>query len=57
MDWKPKRLSWQLGRSKSTDGQVLLLWVRLEAKEFELEMDFDDDSGDEDDEDPGLSSL
>jgi len=42
---------------ESADGQVLLLWVRLEAKEFELEMDFDDDSGDEDDDDPGLSSL
>jgi hypothetical protein len=41
---------------ETTDGQVLLLWVRLEAKEFEIEMDFDDDSGD-DDEDPGLSSL
>lgn len=37
---------------ESDDGQVLLLWVRLEAKDVEIEMDFDDDPGDEDDDLP-----
>ena len=42
---------------ETSDGQVLLLWVRLETDEYELEMDYDDDSGEETDDDPGLSSL
>jgi len=42
---------------ESVDGQVLLLWVRLEAREVDLEVDDDDSPGDEFDDDPGLSSL
>lgn len=38
---------------ETNDGQVLLLWVRLEAKEIEIEMDFDDDAGEDGDADPG----
>lgn len=33
------------------DGQLLLLWVRLDAEEIELELGYEDDAGDENDED------
>jgi hypothetical protein len=41
---------------ESNDGQVLLLWVRLEADEYQLEMDYedDDDFGDASEDDPGF---
>lgn len=36
------------------DGQLLLLWVRLNNDEVDLELGYDDDSGDELDDDFGL---
>ncbi len=33
------------------EGQLLILWVRLEDQEIELELDFEDDFGDSDEED------
>lgn len=38
---------------ESDDGQMLLLWVRLDKEEVELEIDIDDDLGDDIDEDFG----
>ena len=35
------------------DGQMLLLWVRLDKEEVELEIDIDDDLGDDIDDDFG----
>jgi hypothetical protein len=35
------------------DGQMLLLWVRLDADEVELELGYEDDAGDESDDDNG----
>lgn len=37
------------------DGHLLLLWVRLEGDDVELELGYEDDIGDEGDEDFGLS--
>ena len=39
------------------EGQVLLLWVRMEVEEAEIEMGYDDDFGDEADDDSGYSDL
>ena len=36
---------------EADDGQMLLLWVRLEKEEVELEIDYDDDFGDDLDDD------
>jgi len=36
---------------ESEEGQMLLLWVRLENEEVELEIDYDDDIGDDLDDD------
>ena len=36
------------------EGQLLLLWVRLDIEEVELEADFDDDYGDDIDDDFGF---
>jgi len=35
------------------EGQMLLLWVRLDAEEVELELGYEDDAGDESDDDGG----
>ncbi len=35
------------------EGQMLLLWVRLDAEEVELELGYEDDAGDESDDDNG----
>ena len=35
------------------EGQMLLLWVRLDAEEVELELGYEDDAGDESDDDSG----
>ena len=35
------------------EGQMLLLWVRLDAEEVELELGYEDDAGDESDDDDG----
>lgn len=35
------------------EGQMLLLWVRLDAEEVELELGYEDDAGDENDDDSG----
>ena len=35
------------------DGQMLLLWIRMDNEEVELEIGYDDDFGDEADDDPG----
>ena len=38
---------------EADDGQMLLLWVRLDKEEVELEIDIDDDLGDDIDDDFG----
>jgi len=35
------------------EGQMLLLWVRLDSEEVELELGYEDDAGDESDDDDG----
>lgn len=39
------------------DGQLLLLWVRLEDEEVELELGYEDDLGDDGDDDFGFPDL
>ena len=39
------------------DGQLLLLWVRLDKEGVELEVGYDDDFGDDTDDDPGFTEL
>jgi len=42
---------------EADDGQMLLLWVRQEIEEAELETDFDDDFGDDIDDGFGFTDL
>lgn len=37
------------------EGQLLILWIRLENDEVELELGYDDDYGDDLDDDPGFT--
>ena len=39
------------------DGQLLLLWVRLDKEGVELEVGYDDDFGDDTDDDSGFTEL
>jgi len=39
---------------ESKDGQLLLMWVRIDVNEAELEADYDDDLGDDSDSDFGF---
>lgn len=38
---------------ETSDGHMLLLWIRLDKEEVEMEIDFDDDLGDDIDDDSG----
>ena len=40
---------------EADDGHMLLLWVRLNREEYELEVDYDDDQGDDFEDDLGTS--
>lgn len=42
---------------ENEDGQMLLLWVRLDKEEVEMEIDYDDDLGDDIDDDMGPFTL
>jgi len=42
---------------ENEDGHMLLLWVRLDQEEVEMEIDFDDDFGDDIDDDFGPYNL
>ncbi len=39
------------------DQQMLVLWVRLENEDVELEIDYEDDFGDNEDDDPDFPDL
>ena len=39
---------------EADDGQMLLLWVRLDSEDVQLELGYDDDIGDDIDDDPDL---
>ncbi len=39
------------------DQQMLVLWVRLENEDIELEIDYEDDFGDNEDDDPDFPDL
>jgi hypothetical protein len=45
-------------RTVDLDGQqMLVLWVRLENEDIELEIDYEDDFGDNEDDDPDFPDL